>query len=84
MAFGIDTNKMIDRAAEKVGPLLDQALAKATPIIERALGQATTAVQTLDASIDALTAEVAALRSDVNRGVDFQRAILAELRRQRR
>lgn len=46
MAFGIDTNKMIDRAMEKLGP-----------IIERSLGTFNSAVDRLDQSVDAMATE---------------------------
>jgi len=46
MAFGIDTNKMIDRAMEKLGP-----------IIERSLGTFNAAVDRLDQSVDAMATE---------------------------
>lgn len=48
MAFGIDTNKLVDRAVEKLGPY-----------IERALGQFAASSAELDASIDAMATEQA-------------------------
>jgi hypothetical protein len=45
-AFGIDTDKMIDRAMEKLGPIID-----------RSLSTFTAAVATVDASIKSLVAE---------------------------
>ncbi len=62
MAFGIDTNKMVDRAVEKLGPH-----------IERALALFNTQTAELDASVDAMTTAVEGLRSEqvrTNRKLD--------------
>lgn len=75
MAFGIDLNAVVDRAAAKAGPLLDQAIAKLQPMLQQAIGTAAAATTTLDASIDALTAEQVKTNA-------LLRAILAELRRE--
>lgn len=70
MPFGIDLDKVVDRAMAQLGPLLDKGL-----------GQFTAAVSTLDASIDANTDMLTKVHGELVKVSAFQRQILLELRK---